>query len=95
MAVSDLPKFHRQHLEHPHKLSMPSLNTLIGLAGLAAHALAQSSTAYTDSGITFQGITAATYDFQIGFVTPPAGAAQTDEFVAEIVSPSANKWVSR
>ncbi|KAH8107437.1 cytochrome domain of cellobiose dehydrogenase Hp3 Ph 7.5 [Phellopilus nigrolimitatus] len=71
---------------------MNVLRRLFVLAAAAATALAQSSS-YTDSGITFQGITVATYDITIGFVTPPAGSADTDEFIGEIVSPTSNKWI--
>ncbi|KAI5118114.1 hypothetical protein M0805_003468 [Coniferiporia weirii] len=55
--------------------------------------LAQVSSSYTDSGITFQGITDPTYNITIGFVTPPAGSSDTDEFIGEIVSPISNQWI--
>ena len=57
-------------------------------------ALAQS-TAYSDEGINFQGITDPTYGVTYGFVFPPiaSSGAQPTDFIAEIVAPVAAKWI--
>ncbi|TDL21117.1 cellobiose dehydrogenase [Rickenella mellea] len=68
---------------------------LLALASAVGCALAQSSVSYSDSGITWQGIFDPTYGVSYGFVLPPTTAtgALAQEFVAEIVSPIANKWI--
>ncbi|KAH8107442.1 cytochrome domain of cellobiose dehydrogenase Hp3 Ph 7.5 [Phellopilus nigrolimitatus] len=71
---------------------MSTFRPLLVLAAAATAALAQSSS-YTDSGITFQGITDSTYNITVGFVMPPAGSAGTDEFIGEIISPTSINWV--
>ena len=56
--------------------------------------IAQSSSAYTDQGITFQGITDATHTVTYGFVFPlVSDTTREDEFIGEIIVPAANKWV--
>jgi hypothetical protein len=57
--------------------------------------LAQSAP-YTDQGIQFNGITESGHGVTYGFVLPPTTAtgATAQEFIGEIVSPIANKWVS-
>ncbi|KZS90558.1 CBD9-like protein [Sistotremastrum niveocremeum HHB9708] len=73
---------------------MLSFRSLISLLPLVGVALAQSSS-YTDSGITFQGITESVHGVTYGFVLPPAGSTGSlaTEFIGEIIAPIANKWV--
>ncbi|KIY62194.1 hypothetical protein CYLTODRAFT_185011 [Cylindrobasidium torrendii FP15055 ss-10] len=64
--------------------------------GLAGSALAQQTASQwsdPDTGITFWGITDATYGVQYGLVFPPADAGST-EFIGSIVAPIDAGWVS-
>ncbi|KAL5510993.1 hypothetical protein ACEPAG_3712 [Sanghuangporus baumii] len=73
---------------------MVSLKRLLPLTYLVGAVFAQSSSAYTDQGITFQGITDATHEVTYGFVFPPLSeTSKADEFIGEIIVPVANKWV--
>ena len=60
----------------------------------SCQAFAQSSSSYTDQGITFQGITDPTYNVTYGFVFPPLTETnETTEFIGEIVTPVSNQWI--
>jgi len=75
------------------KFSFPLTQSSL-LTSRSPLALAQSSTAYTDSGIAFQGWTDTTTNITIGFALPPTTAtgATATEFIGEIRAPIANKW---
>ncbi|KZS87660.1 cellobiose dehydrogenase [Sistotremastrum niveocremeum HHB9708] len=73
---------------------MVSIRSLFAVLPLLGAALAQSSTSYTDSGITFQGLQEPTHGVNYGFVFPPTTAtgATAQEFIGEIVAPVNIKW---
>ncbi|RDB26844.1 Cellobiose dehydrogenase [Hypsizygus marmoreus] len=57
-------------------------------------ALSQAGGPYTDpdNGITFWGYTDPVHQVTYGYVFPPLGGAQANEFIGEIVAPIATKW---
>ncbi|EIM84175.1 uncharacterized protein STEHIDRAFT_62168 [Stereum hirsutum FP-91666 SS1] len=68
----------------------------LGLLPLVGSALAQSSSAYTDSGngIVFQGYTDPVHNVTYGIVLPPTTeTSEATEFIGEIVAPVAAQWV--
>jgi cellobiose dehydrogenase (acceptor) len=75
---------------------MASLNwkRLLAPLTLAASALAQASSSYTDSGITWQGLQETTHGTTWGFVFPPLDSTgpTATEFVGQIIVPSNVGW---
>ena len=75
---------------------MASLNWMRLLAplALAASALAQASSSYVDSGITWQGLSEDTHGTTWGFVFPPLGSSGSlaTEFVGQIIVPNNVNW---
>ncbi|KXN88674.1 Cellobiose dehydrogenase [Leucoagaricus sp. SymC.cos] len=75
----------------------PSLRIALGLLPFVGKAFAQVAAPYVDpdNGISFVGSTEAATGVQMGYVFPPADSTGSlaNEFIGEIVSPIATKWV--
>ncbi|KAH8115148.1 cellobiose dehydrogenase [Phellopilus nigrolimitatus] len=72
---------------------MVILKSLVALVSVLGAAFAQSI-AYTDEGITFQGIVDPVHNVTYGFVFPPTTETdEAQEFIGEIITPVVNEWV--